>query len=1261
MKKGARRGAIPPVPAFGKWSLSLAIIIAVCIPALGQEAKKADTPNKDNELAEIVKQLDALKKRVEAMQKGGGDSAATKLAQASSPKTDSALPAEWAKMMKWRSIGPAGMGGRITAISVYEADPSTYWVATASGGLLKTDNNGITFAHQFDHEASVSIGDVCVAPSDKNIVWVGTGENNPRNSVSYGDGVYKSTDGGKTWKNMGLKATFQIGRVVVHPKNPDIVYVGALGRLYGANADRGLYKTTDGGKNWEKILYIDDKTGVIDIAMHPTDPETLIIAMWERERNRFDSLRGEPPLPDGLDAYDPMKKWGPGAGIHKTIDGGKTFKKLTKGLPTSNLGRMDIEYYRKDPNTVYAIIDCEQIGKGIPPSRLYLGVQGEDTSGGAKITTVTNNSPASKAGLKAGDVVKSADKKPIANYEELAALTTGRKAGDKLALEILREGKTEEISLTLEERPAGQGGGRGFGGGGGGGGGGFGGGGPGGGAAGLPGLLGAMVEDVEGGVRLVRVMDERNAEKAGLEEGDTIQEIEGTAIKSTEQLLERLRQAKEGDKLKIKALRDKETKELTLTLEPPGGMARTRPYTYMYGGQAPNVQTQQGPNSHEYGGIYKSTDGGESWTRINSLNPRPMYFSQIRVDPSDDKFVYVLGVSMYRSKDGGKTFTNDGGRRVHSDQHALWIDARDGRHMIVGCDGGFYDTYDRMDHWAHLNHVAIGQFYHVALDNRYPYHMYGGLQDNGSWGGPSRSLGGGGPINTDWVEVGGGDGFVCRVDPFDADLIYSESQDGNMARRNLRTGERLAIRPRRERGKKFRFNWNTPFILSNHNAGIYYAAGNYVFRSVKRGEDLRVISPEISRTGRGTASALAESPRNPDILWVGTDDGNLWVSKDGGAKWTNIADKIGLPGPRWVATIEPSRAADGRCYVAFDAHRSNDDEPYLYVTEDFGETWKSLRANLPTGSTRCLREDFKNHELLFVGTEFGVWVSLNRGASWTQLNSSLPTVAVHELAIHPTAGEMVAATHGRSLWVIDITPLRQMTADSLKSIVHLYEPNPAIRWRPEPLKNVPSGDQYFYGENPPRGVQIYYRLTNKAEKANLKVVDINGKTVRELTARTEAGLHQIPWDLALGGRGGRFGAGGGGGRGGFGGGGGGGAGGAGRGGAGGGGAGGGGGAAAGAQGEGPPSPSGGESPTPPEGAPQGPPGGFRLASVPAGVYRIVLTIDGKEYAQTLRVDADPTLPFGVTIADPLAQEEDDEEEEEHEREQGGGIIDRIDD
>ena len=967
------------------------------------------------------------------------------------------------------------MGGRIVAFSVFEADPSTYWVATASGGLLKTTNNGVTFEHQFDRESTVSIGDVCVAPSDRNVVWVGTGEANPRNSVSYGDGVYKSTDGGKTWKNMGLRKTFQIGRIVVHPKDPNIVYVAALGRLYGPNEERGLYKTTDGGKTWEKVLFIDDKTGIIDLRMDPADPETLLAAAWERRRDGFDSHRGEPPLKDGYDAYDPDVKWGAGAGIYKTTDGGKTFHKVTKGLPTVPLGRIGLDYYRKNPNEVWAVVDSQKIGMGTPPSQVFLGVQGEDApGGGAKLNVVSEDAPAAKAGLKAGDVIRAVDKKEIKNYGELAEQIRARKAGDTLPLTVRRGDETLEIGPVLGSRE-------------------------------LP----------------------VNAEN------------------------------------------------------------KKRPWGFWYGGQRENCQDQQGPDSFEYGGVYKSTDGGESWTRVNSVNPRPMYFSQIRVDPSDDQHVYVLGISLYRSSDGGKTFKGDGGNQVHADQHALWIDPRDGRHMLVGCDGGFYATYDRMDHWDYLNTMAIGQFYSVCVDSRQPYRVYGGLQDNGSWGAPSRSLGGG-LVNDDWISVLGGDGFVCRVDQSDPDVVYAESQNGGMVRRNLKTGESTGLLPEAPKGAPpYRFNWNTPYILSHHNSHILYAGGNYVFRSVEQGDNLRVISPEITRTKRGSATALSESPRNPEVLWAGTDDGALWVTRDGGVKWTNVADKVGLPGPRWVASIEASRYADGRAYVVFDGHRSDDDEPYVFVTENYGETWKSLRSNLPSGSTRVLREDIENEKLLYLGTEFAVWASLDRGGSWTKINNNLPTVAVLEFAQHPTAGELVAATHGRSLWVLDVTMLRQLTADALKAKAHLFRPNDVVRWRSEPTHGVSyaAGSRRFVGENPPRGAPIYYSLTAPAKKARLLVQDFAGRTVRELEAKTEPGLHRVEWNLVME-----------------------------------------------------------EQPTLLEAVT----GGERKkVAAPPGMYRIVLVVDGDEYKQGLKVEPDPTTPNAAFSVDEDNGGEDEDRPKEH--------------
>ncbi|MBI4605759.1 MAG: hypothetical protein HY721_27650, partial [Planctomycetes bacterium] len=585
--------------------------------------------------------------------------------------------------------------------------------------------------------------------------------------------------------------------------------------------------------------------------------------------------------------------------------------------------------------------------------------------------------------------------------------------------------------------------------------------------------------------------------------------------------------------------------------------------------------------------------------------------SVVRVDPNDDKLVCVLGVSQYRSTNGGVTFDGGFGRGVHADGHALWIDPRDGRHMILGTDGGTYVTYDSGASWDHLNHAAIGQFYHVAICPKSPYHVTGGLQDNGTWAGPSLGLQGSGPINEDWISVGGGDGFQCQVDPDEPDLIYFTSQDGAMGRRNLRTGERASIRPVRQRGSPpHRFNWNTPFILSRHNSRIFYCAGDRVFRSLDRGEDLRAISPELPLTKRGSATALAESPRDPNVLYCGTDDGALWVTRDGGKEWTETSKGLGLPGPRWVATIEASRFEDGRVYVALDGHRSDDDEPYLVASEDFGRTWRSLRANLPWGSTRCLREDPRSPSLLFAGTELGAWFSIDRGARWTRLNANLPTVAVHELALHPQNGEIVAATHGRSLWIADVSALRQLAPEHWKDKVALYAPEAAVRWRSEPGRG--RTNRRFAGTNPPAGAQIHYALPRKAERVSLKVVDVEGATVRELRGSSEPGLHRVSWDLTrapAASRGAPRGA------------------------------------AASPQERGRP------------GSGRSRPGGGR--AVPPGSYRVLLTVDGQEHAQTPRVEADPSVP-PVLVAEEedsleanVTSEGHDEEAREREREEPG--------
>jgi len=1112
------------------------------------------------------------------------------------------IPDSWQAAFDWRSIGPATMSGRITDLAFDPSDSSTWYAATAAGGLLKTTNDGTTFEHLFQHEAVCSIGAVDVAPSNTEHVWVGTGENNPRNSVSWGNGVYKSLNGGKTWQHVGLEESFQIGDIIVHPDDEDTVFVAALGRLWGENEQRGLFKTSDGGETWEKILYVDAGTGALDICMHPTDPNTLLVATYERQRDEFCT-------------NDPDKKWGPGGGLWRSTDGGATFERITAGLPQSSFGRIGLDWYQADPDVVFMVLEAESLSQ-VPENAAYCGLVGTDVEVGARLSEVTADSPAAAAGLEVGDIVVEVAGDRVHSWSDLQKAIGRRLAGDTAAFVVARDGEDVELELTFSTRPE--------------------------------------------------------------EEEDEEQEQEASGKPS----------------------------------EPE------RPFSAYLGGQQQNVQDQQGPDGHEYGGTYRSDDAGKTWRRINSLNPRPMYFSVIRVDPSDDQHLYVCGISLHRSKDGGKTFTSDGhGRGVHVDHHALWIDPKDGRHIVLGNDGGIYVTRDRMENWDHLNHFAIGQFYHVTTDATRNYKVYGGLQDNGTWGGPSRVRHGAGPTNQDWIRVGGGDGFICRVDAEDPDQIYYESQNGGLGARNLRTGERSSPRPRAPKGTRYRWNWMTPFILSSHNSQIYYSAGNHVFRSLKKGADSQPISPDITRTERGSATALAESPRDANIIWVGTDDGALWRTNDGGHSWDDLfegrtiegEEQLREPGPvavagvaseangqadaeagglqaaareaasgrgdeasehplagewegqahgedladgegafelsveigdrdvvtgwlacqigegelsrgkwnphtraltfRWVgdlavldfdgelstqgllsglitagdelelsfearrtrvspartvaieqteespedevpgtteqhqqdavaadetpdeapvptlgdlvpdphrvSAIVLSRHADDRVYVAFDGHRTNSDHPHAFASDDAGATWHTLTANLPAsaGSVRTLEEDLKNPSLLYLGTEFGFWVSLDRGAHWTRLHGDgLPTVPVHAIAQPPAVDEIVAGTHGRSLWILDVSALRQMSPETLKSRGQLFKPAPAVRWRSMPGRGS-GGPREFVGENGSSGASITYLVGEGARGVSLRITDLQGETVRELDASSEAGLHSVRWDL----------------------------------------------------------------------------------------------------------------------------------------------------
>ncbi|HEX8871686.1 MAG TPA: hypothetical protein VF758_02905, partial [Candidatus Acidoferrum sp.] len=698
------------------------------------------------------------------------------------------------KGLEFRELGPAIMGGRIDDFAVVESDPDIVYVGTASGGVWKTTNSGTTWEPIFDKQSVSTIGDIAIAPSDPSVVWVGTGEPNNRQSSSWGDGVYKSQDGGKTWQRMGLAATHHIGRIVIHPKNPDVVYVAALGHLWGPNAERGVYKTADGGKTWTQALKISDDTGVSDIAMDPQSPDTLYAAAYQRRRSPYGFIGG-----------------GPEGGIYKTTDGGATWKKLSKGLPYENggdTGRIGLDIFRKNPNVVYALVQ------------------------------------------------------------------------------------------------------------------------------------------------------------------------------------------------------------------------------------------------HEKGGIYRSEDKGETWKKMSDTDPRPSYYSQVRVDPNNDLRVWVLGAPMYFSEDGGKTFTTARVQKIHGDFHALWIDPADSNRILAGSDGGIHWSHDNGKTWEFVNTVAIGQFYEIGLDNDKPYHICGGLQDNGSWCGPARSLSRDGITNQDWTLIHGGDGFYAQIDPAEPWIVYTESQDGYLDRRDLRTGQQRSIHPEAKFGEEhYRFNWNSPVLISGHDRQTIYYGANYLFKSTNRGDSWTRLGKDLTGavdrnklaiSGKvpdkttlsrhdgveefSTITTVSESPLSANVLWVGTDDGNLQVTRDGGKEWKNVASRVpGLPKGTYVSRVVASKYGEGSAFATFDGHRSDDYNVYIYFTADYGETWKAIRNGIPdaAGSVHVLREHPRNSNLLFAGTEFGLWVSWDRGANWSALKSNFPTVPVDDIQIQARENDLVLATHGRSIWVLD--------------------------------------------------------------------------------------------------------------------------------------------------------------------------------------------------------------------------------------------------
>ncbi len=798
-----------------------------------------------------------------------------------------------------RSIGPAVMGGRIDEIAVDQARPWVIYVGTASGGLWKTTNNGTTWKPIFDDQGTASIGAVSLAPSDPEIVWVGTGEANNRQSSTFGDGVYKSLDGGATWSHMGLRDTQHIGRIRVHPTNPRVVYAAALGHLWGANAERGVFRTSDGGKTWEKVLFVDSDTGVVDIAMDSRNPDVLYAAAYQRRRTAFGFNGG-----------------GPGSGLYKTTDGGDNWRRLDSGLPEGPLGRIGLDVYRSDPRIVYALVQ------------------------------------------------------------------------------------------------------------------------------------------------------------------------------------------------------------------------------------------------HSEGGVFRSEDRGESWAKINDLNPRPMYYSQIRIDPSDSQRIYVLGGPFYLSEDGAKTFTQNTDMTptydvgVHGDHHELWIDPANGQHMILGGDGGLYFTWDRSKTWDKVNNIPIAQFYSIGIDMQKPYFIYAGAQDTHSWGGPSATRNQIGILNSDWYQINFGDGMYQRIDPTDPNTVYTESQGGNIVRFDRRSGARKAIKPEPEEGADpYRFHWTSPIEISSHNPKMIFLGGNRLFVSKDRGEswtaseDLSLggdrselpimgVVPDENTLSRndgvgtwGTITTVAESPLTAGLIFVGTDDGLVQLSRDGAKSWTSLEGRFpGLDGNgSSVSRVLTSHGSANRAYVSFDRHHTDDFAPYIYTSDDQGETWRSISSNLPpAGWVNVIAEHHQNHNLLFAGTETGLFVTIDRGRHWTRLKGNFPTVPVDDLKIHPRDNDLVVGTHGRSIYVLDdLNALAQLTPQVLSSEAALFDSRPAteyLYWKNESY----GGQRQYVGTNPPDGSIVSYFLglgsgsdAVLCDEVSLVIRDGDGKILRHLEPSQNPGINRVVWDLRI--------------------------------------------------------------------------------------------------------------------------------------------------
>ncbi len=844
-----------------------------------------------------------------------------------------------------RNVGPVVQGGRITDLAVNPRNPKQYYLAFASGGVFKTENNGITFHPIFDHQGTLTIGDICLAPSDAEIIWVGTGENNSSRSSYAGSGIYKSLDGGRTWEFAGLESIQHTGRIIIHPENPNIVWVAAMGNLYTHNPDRGVFKTNDGGKTWVKTLFINDSTGAIDLVIHPEDPDILWATVWERTRKAWN-----------------FKGHGPGSGIYKSTDGGLSWWQVMEGIENQeSAGRIGIDISLSHPNILYALLDSQH--------EIHKEKERESDE------------------LIASDFIQM---DPLTFYE--------------------------------------------------------------------------LNED-----KLNKYLKDNNFPE-----------------KYTSEIVK---------------------KEVRAGKYQPEALAK-------YLGDANNALFDSEITGAE---IYKSVDYGETWEKTHDFWLEGVYytygyyFGEIRVSPRDPDIIFVFGVPLLKSVDGGLNFNRiDTIGDVHADHHAMWIDPEDPNHILLGNDGGLYVTYDEGAAWDHINNITAGQFYTVNVDMEEPYHIYGGLQDNGILYGSSTSIPNEAPH---WEYLFGGDGMFVIPDPRDPHLVYLGYQFGNYYRIEAETGKRKYIAPKHDIGEEpLRYNWRTPLLMSVHNPDILYVGAQKVFRTLDKGEHWEAISPDLTKNLENgnvpysTITCIEESPLAFGLLYAGTDDGNIQISRDGGFNWSLKND--GLPEKKWVTCLNASAHHESKVYLSFTGYRDDDFSSYVYRSDNYGDNWESISGNIKNESVNVIIEDPVSEGLLYLGTDHGTYLSYDDGKNW-HLMAPIPNVANYDMIVHPKANDLVVGTHGRSIYVLPLEPVRRLTGKELQRNFTVFKPE-GIRYskgwgeKRYPFSKV--FDPY---------IDIFYFIPLEGANIEYEIIK-DGIVLREDSFTSPAkGFNYYKWDLLI--------------------------------------------------------------------------------------------------------------------------------------------------